>query len=193
MLGECVRICVAFLATLGAKMVNSPPSGSSPLDANEGDTIFVDDRVRRKITKKLHVVVVFVGLVGFVTSPWEASLRDGILISLLIAMCWLRLHCYNELKFYFTFDLGVRPGHKLIRSGAYAYLVHPSYTAQIGYNVALLLLFDVHWFIVCSYCAYVIYAVYNRTKAEENGMREKFGEEYDEYLRRRKRFIPFVF
>ena len=51
------------------------------------------------------------------------------------AGAFLRLWSYHTLGELFTFEVVVRPDHKLITSGPHAYVRHPSYT-----GVALLLL-----------------------------------------------------
>ncbi|SPO38694.1 uncharacterized protein PSFLO_04173 [Pseudozyma flocculosa] len=42
---------------------------------------------------------------------------------------WLRLRCYRELGRFFTFAIGIRKEHKVIQTGPYRYVRHPSYTA----------------------------------------------------------------
>ncbi|PWN25585.1 hypothetical protein BDZ90DRAFT_68863 [Jaminaea rosea] len=42
-----------------------------------------------------------------------------------------RLACYRELGKWFTFDLAVQRGQKVVDTGPYAYARHPSYTALI--------------------------------------------------------------
>ncbi len=48
------------------------------------------------------------------------------------AIAWgglgLRWWSQNELGRLFTFEVGIRKGHKLVQSGPYAMLRHPSYT-----------------------------------------------------------------
>ena len=54
----------------------------------------------------------------------------------------LRFWCFRELGRFFTFDFSIRKEHKLITSGPYAYVRHPSYT---GY------LMNVLGFLLCSF------------------------------------------
>ncbi|KIK94944.1 hypothetical protein PAXRUDRAFT_827493 [Paxillus rubicundulus Ve08.2h10] len=51
----------------------------------------------------------------------------------------LRIHCYDILGSMFTFDLSIRKEHKLITSGAYAIVRHPSYTGGLFSGVGLML------------------------------------------------------
>ncbi|KAL0961343.1 hypothetical protein HGRIS_006299 [Hohenbuehelia grisea] len=43
----------------------------------------------------------------------------------------LRLKCYSTLGPLFTFELGILHDHKLVQSGPYAFVRHPSYTGMI--------------------------------------------------------------
>jgi protein-S-isoprenylcysteine O-methyltransferase Ste14 len=43
----------------------------------------------------------------------------------------IRLGAYRELGRFFTFSLAIRKDHKLVTSGPYSYVRHPSYTALI--------------------------------------------------------------
>lgn len=51
--------------------------------------------------------------------------------SLVIFGTFIRLSCYRELGQSFTFSLNIRPDHKLITTGPYAYVRHPSYTGAV--------------------------------------------------------------
>lgn len=47
----------------------------------------------------------------------------------------LRVWCYRTLAKAFTFELSVKEGHKLVRSGPYAFVRHPSYTGYYALMV----------------------------------------------------------
>ena len=105
----------------------------------------------------------------------------------------LRMWCYYELGQYFTKVLGVREGHILIKTGPYKWLVHPSYLGQILVVFNFMYLIQAH--IVLTIFLMVLYAsgCQTRMKKEEEIMKEHFGEEYDNYLKERKRLIPYVY
>jgi protein-S-isoprenylcysteine O-methyltransferase Ste14 len=85
----------------------------------------------------------------------------------------------------------VTPDQTLIERGAYRWVRHPSYTAgllimtgsglALGNWVSLLVLV----FVTPSIYAY-------RVVVEERALTAVMGEEYRQYMRRTKRFIPFV-
>ena len=116
-----------------------------------------------------------------------------------------RIWCFRTLGVFFTFELTIRHTHKLIRTGPYAYVRHPSYTF-----VCILVIgwFFVHqrmsnffpdrtWihiqfgplgFLAC--CLTLILGIKRRVKLEEEELEKKFGSEWTDYVSKTKRFIP---
>ncbi|TFK67933.1 ICMT-domain-containing protein [Pluteus cervinus] len=78
----------------------------------------------------------------FPTSPSPLRLTAPLLLgwSLNLVGATIRRECYRTLGHYFTFVLSIRPNHKLVTSGPYAWVRHPSYTgaiiAGIGTNLS---------------------------------------------------------
>ena len=104
---------------------------------------------------------------------------------------WLRMYCYWCLGRHFTFSLMIKNDHQLIKTGPYQYLVHPSYTAQVG-CIMLALLFLRAYLVMALAVPYIVYVVYNRIKIEEEMMRTNFGDEYLQYVATRWRLVPKV-
>ncbi|PFH50479.1 hypothetical protein AMATHDRAFT_61084 [Amanita thiersii Skay4041] len=48
------------------------------------------------------------------------------------------LWCYQELGKYFTFELSVQQDHKLIKTGPYSIVRHPSYTSFVWNSMAVI-------------------------------------------------------
>ncbi|KIJ08273.1 hypothetical protein PAXINDRAFT_139396, partial [Paxillus involutus ATCC 200175] len=69
-----------------------------------------------------------------------------------IVGCCLRIHCYRALGRMFTYELSIRKDHKLITSGAYAIVRHPSYTGAVAILAGFLLcgLSRHSWLVACS-------------------------------------------
>jgi protein-S-isoprenylcysteine O-methyltransferase Ste14 len=64
----------------------------------------------------------------------------------------LRRHCYRILGRRFTFELGIRKDHKLVTTGPYAIVRHPSYTGGLTavMGIALCHLSTGSWLVECS-------------------------------------------
>jgi protein-S-isoprenylcysteine O-methyltransferase Ste14 len=80
---------------------------------------------------------------------------------------------------------------RLITNGLYKYIRHPMYLSLIlvGFGVLAKDCGYLQWlFAVINFVAIILTA-----KAEEKEMMVKFGDDYREYMKRTKMFIPFVF
>ncbi|KAF8840671.1 hypothetical protein BDN67DRAFT_968248 [Paxillus ammoniavirescens] len=133
-----------------------------------------------------------------------------------IVGCCLRIHCYRALGRMFTYELSIRKDHKLITSGVYAIVRHPSYTGGICSGVGLLLcIINPHsWLVaysprpfpdssrVVNVLAYTLISVFvgltvgfvQRMNNEDAMLEKNFGEEWKEWARRVPyRLVPWVY
>src|ERR1700761_3654363 len=67
------------------------------------------------------------------------SKRAMISITLLLGGAILRLVCMRTLGGYFTWEVAVLPNHKLITSGPYSVVRHPSYTGGFAFRVGVVM------------------------------------------------------
>jgi protein-S-isoprenylcysteine O-methyltransferase len=113
-----------------------------------------------------------------------------------LAVLWLglalRVFSILWLGRLFNAMVVIQSGHRLVTSGPYRFVRHPSYTgaviAAIGLGVAIgywtsAVAFALGWLIGLAY----------RIPVEEAALRRAFGHEYDEYCARTKRLIPLLF
>lgn len=141
--------------------------------------------------------------IGSIAAFWVASMpRFAItrgpktwfaagLIVLLLGR-FLRMHCWKMLGQHFTGDVKASADQPVIDKGAYRWVRHPSYTGGIlmyfGTGLAL-----TNWLsaliMTLSGAAGYVYRVY----VEEQALQANLGGRYQEYMRRTKRFVPFVF
>ncbi|HXI39520.1 MAG TPA: isoprenylcysteine carboxylmethyltransferase family protein [Bryobacteraceae bacterium] len=108
-----------------------------------------------------------------------------------VAGSLLRRHCWRMLGASFTGAVIVRPDQAVVDRGAYHYVRHPSYTAGailfLGIGLAL-----GNWIGLVVLMGAVL-AVYGyRVGVEERALLGTIGEPYRSYMRRTKRFVPFV-
>ncbi|QKF93595.1 protein-S-isoprenylcysteine O-methyltransferase ste14 [Fadolivirus algeromassiliense] len=104
----------------------------------------------------------------------------------------LRMWSYYTLNKLFTFTLAIKENHRLVTDGPYKYLIHPSYSGHLLMMYCYILFNGFYWlFPLLGY--YNFKLLLKRTRAEEAMLREKFGAEYDEFIKGRYRFIPFIY
>lgn len=126
----------------------------------------------------------------------------------------IRLACYRELGRHFTFQLAILPGHKLITSGPYSIVRHPSYTASTMSNLGVVLcqvgagsflnevvmnekifgwghVAGAAWVVAVTAVSYMLI---KRIPREDLALRKEFGAEWDRWAQRTKyRLIPGIY
>ena len=104
----------------------------------------------------------------------------------------LRRHCWRQLRTSFTGDVRAHPGQAIVQTGAYALLRHPSYTAGILMNMGVgLALASWGSAALLTLASFAVYSY--RIAVEERTLLAVVGEPYREYMRTRRRLIPFVY
>ena len=99
---------------------------------------------------------------------------------------WARFNLGRNWGMPMTF----KEGHDLVTAGPYRYVRHPIYTGMLLAILGSALVAGRIWLVV--FAGMTIYSVYS-ARTEERLMLEHFPEQYTDYKRRTKAFIPFVF
>ena len=143
-----------------------------------------------KILSLVAFALAVAGLVYLVTKEYIFSKNIfSIIIQALAAalMVWSRL------------TLGARSFHAaanatrgpLITTGPYRWFRHPIYTAVIYFSAAALISFPLINVIIAVLLIFA--GLFTRMLLEEKSLRETYKEEYEQYAKKTKRMIPFVF
>ncbi|MGZ5504624.1 MAG: methyltransferase family protein, partial [Chthoniobacterales bacterium] len=92
----------------------------------------------------------------------------------------------------FTVNVAIAQDHKVIETGPYRYIRHPSYTgvlvAFVGYGLSL-----GNWAALLALLLPIFVAFLYRMHVEEQTLIDALGERYAAYCRRTKRLVPFVY
>jgi protein-S-isoprenylcysteine O-methyltransferase Ste14 len=89
---------------------------------------------------------------------------------------------------FWSSNLQLRPGHRLIADGPYARIRHPMYSAILGWMISLGLV-AANW-IPFVFAALAAVNFILRIQPEEKMMLQQFGDEYREYMKRTGRLFP---
>ena len=103
----------------------------------------------------------------------------------------LRAWSVASLGRFFTVDVAIRSDHRLVTSGPYRWLRHPSYTGVIGCVAALLVLLQNGASLVVA-TAGVTAALVHRIRVEERALAATFGSAWAAHCQRTWRLVPFV-
>jgi protein-S-isoprenylcysteine O-methyltransferase len=113
-------------------------------------------------------------------------------IATLIAGSLLRRHCWRQLGPSFTGDVRAAADQPIVKTGAYALVRHPSYSAAILMNAGIGLALG-SWGST-TLLVLASFAIYGyRIAVEERALLAAIGEPYREFMRARRRLIPYVY
>ncbi len=87
--------------------------------------------------------------------------------------------------------VAIQPGHKLVTSGIYGVIRHPSYLGLLVNSLGLGLAFRSTVGVLLT--ALILVPLLARIQAEERLLRTQFGAEYDAYCARTSRLIPGIY
>lgn len=154
-----------------------------------------DQGTLRLLWRVLYAAVVLGALLSML-GVWRYAphLREPLrwlACALLASGLALRLWSIRVLARWFTVDVTIQEGHRLVRHGPYRYLRHPSYTGALlaFYGLAL------GMGNVLSLLAIVVpvtWAFLRRIQVEEAMLTEAFPQEYPDYAAHSWRLLPWV-
>jgi protein-S-isoprenylcysteine O-methyltransferase len=120
--------------------------------------------------------------------PAYSKLGDAIFV----AGIALRWYAIVYLGRFFTVNVAIAADHRLIDSGPYRYVRHPSYTgalmAFLGLGLALS-----NWASLAMVLAPALLVFQRRMNVEESALIQAFGTQYQDYMRRTKRLLPGIY
>jgi protein-S-isoprenylcysteine O-methyltransferase Ste14 len=113
-------------------------------------------------------------------------------LALMLAGTALRWAAIRALWSYFTVNVSILEGQRVVRGGPYRLVRHPSYTGlllrYLGFGLAL-----ANWLSAALVFLPLLCATVYRMRVEEEALREHFGEEYEEYAGETKRLVPGIY
>jgi protein-S-isoprenylcysteine O-methyltransferase Ste14 len=116
----------------------------------------------------------------------------GLGIVVIVMASLLRRHCFRVLGGSFTGDVRATPDQRIVATGAYRILRHPSYAAGLLLNIGFGLALG-NWASL-ALVALGAFAVYSyRIAVEERALLTVIGAPYREFMATRRRLIPFIY
>jgi protein-S-isoprenylcysteine O-methyltransferase Ste14 len=124
--------------------------------------------------------------------PLHRTLLFAIGIFLMLAGVAFRWYSIRVLGKYFTRQVSVQPGQTVVENGPYRWIRHPSYSGALITLLGVGLVFT-NWLslIAVMFLAFIGYSY--RVWVEEKTLVNALGEPYRQYIKRTKRFIPFLY
>ncbi len=125
----------------------------------------------------------------FPRSQWQINFMLG-LVYITIGTI-LRTLAKLHLGKYFSHKIQIVNTHQLITGGIYKYIRHPAYTGTVAIIIGCSTLFGTYlgFILVLMFCP----LGYRRVLYEEKLLIGEFGNQYINYKKKVKRFIPYLF
>jgi protein-S-isoprenylcysteine O-methyltransferase len=129
-----------------------------------------------------------IGLFDFPDSKWIPVAAVGLFVAGLALRWWAIV----TLGRFFTVDVVVERDHEVVQRGPFGWVRHPSYTgvllAFIGWSMTLR-----NWMAMAVVLVPILVAFIRRMNVEEKALARALGEGYEQYMKRTKRLVPFIY
>ncbi len=113
-------------------------------------------------------------------------------VGLFVAGLGLRWMSIIHLGRLFTVDVAIAKDHRLVDSGPYRFVRHPSYSGALlafaGFGICL-----GNWISLLVLIVPIGWAFLRRIQIEESALIRALGDDYAAYARRTRRLVPFVY
>lgn len=125
------------------------------------------------------------------TIAWHQRVVFWIGIAMMLVGMAFRWYAIRVLGRFFTRSVATRAGQYVVETGPYRLIRHPSYSgamvAMLGLGLAM-----TNWASVALIVVGMLIGYGYRVRVEERALCEGIGDAYRAYMRRTRRFIPFV-
>ncbi len=157
----------------------------------------IRDRASRYVLLLSFFMGIALGIICSFTArqyaiPWDRTWLFWIGIFMMLTGVAFRWYAIQVLGKYFRPAVSVQVGQTVVEQGPYRYIRHPSYTGALMTFLGLGLVFS-NWLSLGILFLSVGIGYGYRVHVEEQALLEALGQPYRDYMRRTKRFIPFVF
>jgi len=125
-------------------------------------------------------------------------IRTGISITPWVGLCFIavgliiRWTAILTLRKYFTTNVVIQSDHKIIKTGVYRFVRHPSYTGSIISFCGLGLAFS-NWISLIVLVVPITIAFLKRIEIEEQALQSAFGKEYEDYRKNSWYLFPWIY
>jgi protein-S-isoprenylcysteine O-methyltransferase Ste14 len=135
---------------------------------------------------------IVLGFTDYGRVRWGGPYVSAAGLALLVCGTVLRYAAIRALRRYFTVNVSILEGHRVVRSGLYGLMRHPAYTGLLLRYLGFGLAFS-NWLSAALIFLPLLCATAYRIRVEEAALREHFGEEYASYASATKRLVPGIY
>jgi protein-S-isoprenylcysteine O-methyltransferase Ste14 len=181
---ELIWICWLLSEILLNRLVRSKIDNAKELDKNSLNLIWISIIV----SMTLGILCSIYWVVPVIHSNLFLYLGSSLIVMGII----IRFMAIRTLGKFFTVNLALHGNHRLIKTGLYKYIRHPSYTGSLisfaGFSLSLN-----NWLSLTIILIPIVISFINRINIEEKLLLGQFGSKYEEYKKNTKRLIPGIY
>ena len=158
------------------------------------------DKSEDKSTRGVNVVSIFLAIViGYlfinvkylrIAGSFDNQLTVGIIV--IWAGLVLRFWSIQTLGKFFRTTVMIQKGHRVVKSGPYRYVRHPSYIGLLLVTLGVAIGMG-NWIGLILMVLIVFIALRKRIILEEKVLQKSLGGEYQSYIKNTKKLIPFIY
>jgi len=161
-------------------------------------TNFKEGSRDRSTDKGTMYLILVTGVIGHIGSliDWayfpSFTVGQSVLVGafLMIFGIIFRIVAIQSLKYGFSSSIRIKEGQQLFTRGLYSKLRHPSYTAAWILMIGDALLFQSYFGLaILGVGMFLVYM--KRIQVEEEVLLKKYGKEYEDYMQRTWKFLPW--
>lgn len=120
------------------------------------------------------------------------ALFQSVALAFLLSGLALRWIAILTLGRFFTPNVAIHPGQRVIRTGVYRYIRHPAYSGLLLAFLGLGVAFG-NWLSLLVIFIPIMAALLYRIRVEESALVEMLGREYADYRKATKRLVPGIY
>lgn len=183
-----LAVCaIAFLIALIVARARRGPADAAPGRRSRRSWLGV-------MTQGLGIMLVGVGPVHIVLPPTAPQAIVAAALVLLLAGGAVALFAWATRTMGRNWSLvaRTRSDHSLVTDGPFAYVRHPIYSAMALFMSALAVAYGHYWHLILGTPVFAR-GTWLRIREEEALLRAAFGDAYDAYAARVRRFVPGLF
>ncbi len=162
-------------------------SKKGSLDKDKGSIVWLNAVIYSSIA-----IAVTMGTMGIGRIKGLPAAVPLLGLAMMIVGIAIRWTAVLTLRKYFTVNIVIQEGHKVIKSGIYRFVRHPSYSGALISFWGMGLVFS-NAISLAVLVVPVTIGFIKRIDIEEAALLEAFGEEYEEYRKKSKKLFPGVY
>jgi protein-S-isoprenylcysteine O-methyltransferase Ste14 len=180
-----LAICVPWILSEVILLILAR-SRKNSVDRDEGSIVLLNATIYLCVALGVSLGFLGIGHIRGYSSmiPWLGLWL--IVIGLIVR--WVSI---LTLRKYFTTNVVIQNDHRIIQSGIYKFVRHPSYSGSILSFLGLGVVF-VNWLAIIILVVPITVAFIKRIKIEERALENAFGEEYREYCKSTWLLFPWL-